>query len=82
MLPGALVLPTTDRLMGLYGLTLAEAKVTLQLAQGLSTKEVARVLGNSPETVRSQLKRIYQKMRINSQSELVRTTLMLGQASV
>jgi DNA-binding CsgD family transcriptional regulator len=80
--PGALVLPTTDRLMGLYGLTLAEAKVTLQLAQGLSTKEVARVLGNSPETVRSQLKRIYQKMRINSQSELVRTTLMLGQASV
>lgn len=80
--PAALVLPTTDRLMGLYGLTLAETKVTLQLAQGLSTKEVARVLGNSPETVRTQLKSIYQKMRINSQSELVRTMLMLGQASV
>lgn len=80
--PAALILPTADRLKRLYGLTEAETNVSHQLANGLSTKETAKALGTSPETVRTQVKNIYQKMRVNSQSELVRTLLTLGQASV
>lgn len=80
--PAALILPTADRLKVLYGLTVAEAKVTHQLAHGLSSKEVANVLGSAPETIRTQIKSIYQKMRVNSQSDLVRAILTLGQASV
>lgn len=80
--PAALILPTADRLKGLYGLTVAETKVTHQLANGLSAKEAAKALGTSPETIRTQVKSIYQKMRVNSQSELVRTILTLGRTSV
>ena len=80
--PSALLLPTHERLKGLYGLTTAEARVAHQLAAGLGIKEAAKVLGTSPETIRNQVKSIYQKMRVNSQSNLVRTLLTLGRASV
>lgn len=80
--PSALVLPCADRLKRLYGLTSSETKVTHGLANGLSNKEVAKVLEVSPETVRTQVKAIYRKMRVNSQSELAKALLTLGQASV
>jgi DNA-binding CsgD family transcriptional regulator len=80
--PSALVLPSADRLKGLYGLTPSETKVTHALANGLSNKEAAKVLQTSPDTVRTQVKSIYQKIRVHSQSDLVRTILTLGQASV
>jgi DNA-binding NarL/FixJ family response regulator len=56
--------------------------VTHALANGLSNKEAAKVLQTSPDTVRTQVKSIYQKIRVHSQSDLVRTILTLGQASV
>lgn len=80
--PARIEPPSAERLKGLYGLTQAETRVAHQLAFGLGAKEVAQVLGTSPETVRTQAKSIYQKMQINSQSELVRLVLSLGQARV
>lgn len=80
--PQALVLPEASRLSTLYGLTAAQAKVARALAKGSSSKEVGKELGVSPETVRKQTQDVYQKMRVNSQSDLVRNILTLGHASV
>lgn len=80
--PTALVLPDVLRLTQLYGLTTAQAKVARELAMGKSSKEVARVLAISPETVRTHTKDVFQKMRIHSQADLVRGILTLGHASV
>lgn len=80
--PAALVLPSANRLMDLYGLTPAQAQVALHLGRGHSTKEVARALGSSPETVHTHTRQVYQKLRIHSQVDLVRCILTLGQASV
>lgn len=80
--PDALVLPSASRLMDLYGLTPAQAEVTRSLGQGKSTKEVARELGISPETVHVHTSQVYQKLHIHNQVDLVRCILTLGQASV
>jgi DNA-binding CsgD family transcriptional regulator/PAS domain-containing protein len=80
--PQALVLPEPSRLSALYGLTPAQAKVASALAMGNSSKEVGKTLAISPETVRKQTQHVYQKMRVNSQSDLVRSILTLGHASV
>lgn len=80
--PDALVLPSAPRLMDLYGLTPAQAQVARLLGQGQSTKEAAKTLGVSPETVHAHTSQIYQKLRVHSQADLVRCILTLGQASV
>lgn len=80
--PAALILPSVERLVTLYGLTPAQAKVARTLAMGKGSKEVARELGLSPHTVRAQTKDIYQKMHVHSQGDLMRAILTLGQASV
>lgn len=80
--PSALILPSVERLVSLYGLTPAQARVASTLARGKGSKEVARELGISPNTVRTQTKDIYLKMRVHSQGDLMRAILTLGQASV
>ena len=80
--PDALVLPSANRLTDLYGLTPAQAQIARILAQGKSTKEAARDLGISPETVHAHTSQVYQKLRIHSQVDLVRCILTLGQASI
>jgi DNA-binding CsgD family transcriptional regulator len=80
--PAALVLPEASRLVDLYGFTPAQARVARELAKGKSTKEVARALDISPETVRTHTQDVYQKMRIHSQADLVRGILTLGHSSV
>jgi DNA-binding CsgD family transcriptional regulator len=47
-------------------LTAREVLVASLLASGLTQKEVAARLGRSPETIRSQLKTIFQKLGINN----------------
>jgi DNA-binding CsgD family transcriptional regulator/alpha-beta hydrolase superfamily lysophospholipase len=53
-----------------YGLTGKEAQVALCIAEGMSPEESARRLGISTGTVRSHLKRCFQKMSVRSQAEL------------
>ena len=64
-------------LFAVFGLTPAECRVATLLAEGLSLKEIAREQGTQHETVRKQLRSIYQKTRTNRQPELVRLLLHL-----
>lgn len=54
-----------------YGLTQQEAIVALKIADGLSPDQVADELGISIHTVRTHLKRNYEKVAVQGQTELV-----------
>lgn len=51
-------------------LSAREAEIVRLMLKGHSTKSMARLLGNSPETVKVHRKRIYAKLKISSQGEL------------
>jgi DNA-binding CsgD family transcriptional regulator len=80
--PSALQLPSVARLVEIFGLTRAQARVAREFSTGGSYKEVARRLGVSVETVRSHIKDIYPKTRVNRQADLVRLILSLGESAV
>lgn len=80
--PAALQLPSADRLIALYGMTGAQAKVALAFSSGGTYKQVAARLRVSEETVRSHVKEIYPKTRVNRQADLVRLVLSLAQSAV
>jgi len=69
-------------LYAVFGLTPAEARIATLLADGLSLKEIARVQGTQHDTVRKQLRSIYQKTSTNRQPELIRLLLHLPQNAV
>nr|WP_255500862.1 helix-turn-helix transcriptional regulator [Caulobacter sp. 17J80-11] len=60
-----------DTARALYGLTGAEAAVAGKLVAGLGPQAVAEQTGVSVGTVRSHIRRIFEKARVNSQLELV-----------
>jgi DNA-binding CsgD family transcriptional regulator len=64
----------------LLGLTLGEARVAALVGSGLSPKEAAARLGIARETARSVLKRVFSKVGVSRQSELVAllTNITLG----
>lgn len=80
--PSALQLPSEERMIALYALTGTQAKVALAFSSGGTYKQVARRLRVSEETVRSHVKEIYPKMRVNRQADLVRLVLSLAQSAV
>jgi DNA-binding CsgD family transcriptional regulator/PAS domain-containing protein len=67
-----------EPLQRLYGLTPAEAHVALLLADGLAADEVALRTGVVLDTVRTHIKRILSKTRLNRQSELVALVLRVA----
>lgn len=71
--------PSTDAnlLHAVFGLTPAEARIATLLAEGLSLKKIAEAQGTQHDTVRKQLRSIYQKTATNRQPELVRLLLHL-----
>ena len=54
-----------------YGLTRKEAETTLGLLDGLGAEGIGLRLGVSVNTVRTHLKRVYEKIEVQTQSELV-----------
>ena len=64
-------------LLGLYGLTPAEAEITAQLFSGLSVNGVAAAVSSSPRTVRAHLRSIFRKCEVESQAQLLQL-LALG----
>ncbi len=60
-----------DLLRRLYGLTAAEIKVTLKLAQGVNLHAASEELGIRYETARSYLKSVFLKTSTHGQGELV-----------
>lgn len=60
-----------DLLQFAYGLTQKEAETALGLLDGLSADAIATRLGVSVNTVRTHLKRVYDKTGVQTQTELV-----------
>jgi DNA-binding CsgD family transcriptional regulator/PAS domain-containing protein len=60
------------RLAELFGLTPTEAKVALALARGDGVPQTSRALRLSRNTVHTHMQRIFRKLGVNRQSELVR----------
>jgi DNA-binding CsgD family transcriptional regulator/PAS domain-containing protein len=58
-----------------FGLTPAEAAVAAHIVEGRTPAQTAELQGVSINTVRTQLKSIFQKCRVRSQSQLVRALL-------
>jgi len=60
-----------------FGLTAAEARIAQGLAEGESPAQVAQRIGVSRDTIRNQLKAIYEKTGVHRQAELVRLLLLI-----
>lgn len=69
-------------LHAVFGLTPAEARIATLLADGLSLKQIAQAQGTRHDTVRKQLRSVYQKTATNRQPELVRLLLHLPHNAV
>jgi DNA-binding CsgD family transcriptional regulator len=65
-------LPRESTLRELHGFTPAEARVALEMLQGHTIAEAARRLGTSPNTVKTQLQRVFEKLQVSRQAEMVR----------
>lgn len=68
-------------LCAMFGLTPVECRIAIQLAEGLSLKRIATAQGTQHDTVRKQLRSIFQKTATNRQPELIRLLLHLPQSS-
>lgn len=64
-----------DRLMRTYGLTSAEARLAQLLASGQTVNAIASASGRTRNTVRTQLKQVFQKTGTSRQAQLVRMVL-------
>lgn len=71
-------LPDTARLRAAFGLTKAEARLALRLAQGSSLASAAQAFEVKLTTIRSQLQQIFAKTGTSRQSELVAMLLSRG----
>lgn len=65
----------------LDGLTPGEAAVAHRFAAGLSAKEIARELGVAPNTVRSQITRLYAKLQVHDKAALAQRVMAASAAS-
>jgi DNA-binding CsgD family transcriptional regulator len=58
-----------------HGLTRRETEVLAYLERGLTNREIARVCGTSPHTVRNQLRKIFDKLGASTRAEAVAISL-------
>ena len=63
------------------GLTAAESQVAVLLSEGLTSAEIAMATGRKASTVNTLIQRIYRKLGISRQTELVRLVLWLADSS-
>ena len=68
-----------DLVAAILGLTPAESKVAVWLAEGRSVRDIAEAAGRTERTVYWHLQQIYQKQSISRQADLVRLVLSLGE---
>lgn len=66
---------SAEVLAALFGVTLAEAKLTVALCQGVALRDYSEGAGISEHTARNQLKAAMQKVGAKRQSDLVRLVL-------
>ena len=68
--------PEPQLLMGMFGLTLSEARLAAALVDGLSLEEAAQLCNLTLNSARTYLKTIFAKVGVSRQSELLRTILL------
>jgi DNA-binding CsgD family transcriptional regulator/PAS domain-containing protein len=69
---------TSDVLRGVFGLTPAEARVAVQVAEGESLSDISDKFHVALGTVRGQLKAVYAKLGVSRQAELCRLLASLN----
>jgi DNA-binding CsgD family transcriptional regulator len=79
--PDLVGLPDVDRLRAEFGLTKAEARLALRLAEGSSLASAAQAFDVKLTTIRSQLQQVFAKTGTSRQTELVAMLLCRGHAS-
>jgi DNA-binding CsgD family transcriptional regulator len=67
-----------DHLRAVHHLSAREAQVAVLIARGLQNKEIAALLGTSPNTVRKQTVRLYGKLRVSGRVQLVAKLVQTG----
>lgn len=60
------------------GLTARECEVLEQLAEGQSNKEIARALGISPNTVKTHIARLYEKLEVQRRTQAIQKARRLS----
>ena len=65
------VFERNDAAIASLGLTLREQEVLTQLAAGKSNKEIAQKLGVSPNTVKTQIASLYQKLEVQRRTQAI-----------
>ena len=70
--PNAQSRATSTAIQATFGLTAAEARVAVLIGSGLSGPATAAMLGISPSTVKTHLKRCFEKTGVHSQVALSR----------
>ncbi len=70
--PGGRLNISCGKLSEIFSFTAAEADVALCLANGLKLADIAAQNGTGLETVRSQLKSIFNKLGVNTQQDVIR----------
>jgi DNA-binding CsgD family transcriptional regulator len=71
-------LPPAGSMADAFGLTEAEARVAEAVSGGAAISEVARQLSLSRNTIKTHLRRIYEKTGTRRQAELARVMAMIG----
>ena len=64
--------PDRDAQLSAHGITRKEAAVLDLLAAGHSNKEIAREMGISPNTVKTNVARLYDKLGVNRRTQAMR----------
>ncbi|TMJ53218.1 MAG: helix-turn-helix transcriptional regulator [Alphaproteobacteria bacterium] len=70
------------QIMDAYGLTQAEARVALAASSGSTVLETAQLLGLSPNTIKTHLRRVFAKTATGRQAELARLIAAVGTVRV
>ncbi len=70
--PSSRRVPNEEALISLFGLTAAEARLATKLANGMTLEQAASNLSVTRETIRTHLKRIFDKTSTTRQADLAR----------
>ena len=69
---------TIERAASIFGLSKAQARVAMAISGGKDLSQAAAALGVRPNTVRTHVKRMFEKVGVRSQAALVRALLSTG----
>ena len=76
--PGGKASVSAERAATTLGLTLAEGRVAVALAEGATARDIAANTGRAESTIRELVKRIHIKLGISRRADLVRIVLSVG----